>query len=116
MSFNKKAWRYVTVFVVLIIILNPEMAELSLFIDVVGIDLFLMLLEVQLIAIFGVFIHSKIKPLYLHIKYFFNFLSINSWINIKVYRKSILLPVPSPDIVMNMLVISVLLGAIFNVH
>lgn len=117
MNFKDKLWRYATTFIVLFIILNPEIAELALFIDVIGLEMFLMLLEVQVIAIFSVFFNSNIKPAYIYTKKLFQrYLPINSWRNIKEIPESLILAVPSPVTLMNALVILAAIGIIFNVH
>lgn len=51
-----------TVVIVVLIIFNPETIELALFIDAVGLELFLILLEVQVLAIIGTFLSNRIKP------------------------------------------------------
>lgn len=65
-----KAWKYATAVVVVLIILNPEMIELALFIDAVGLEMFLMLIEVQVSAIIGAFLNNKIKLVISILKYF----------------------------------------------
>ncbi|MCU7920830.1 MAG: hypothetical protein KZQ95_21105 [Candidatus Thiodiazotropha sp. (ex Epidulcina cf. delphinae)] len=117
MKFKDKVWKYATVMVVLLVILNPEMAELALFIDAIGLEMFLMLLEVQIVAIFSVFFSSKIKPAYIYVKNFcLRFLTIVSWKNIKENPDSLMLAVPSPVMLMNALVVSTLMGIIFYAH
>jgi hypothetical protein len=117
MKLKDKVWNYATVIVLLLVMLNPEMAELACFIDAVGLEIFLMLLEVQVVVIFSVFFNSKIKPAYIYVKNIsLRFLPIISWNNIKEKPESIMLAVPSPAILMNFLVILTLLGTIFNVH
>jgi hypothetical protein len=117
MKLKDKVWNYATVIVLLLVILNPEMAELALFIDAVGLEIFLMLLEVQVVVIFSVFFNSNIKPAYIYVKNIsLRFLPIISWNNIKEKPDSIMLAVPSPAMLMNLLVILTLLGIMFNVH
>lgn len=117
MSFKDKAWKYATVIVVLFIILNPEMAELALFIDAIGLEMFLMLVEVQIVAIFGVFFRTKIKPVYIYIKGLcFRIIPINYLRNIKENPDAFMLAVPSPAMLMNTLVVSTLICGLCNVH
>lgn len=117
MKLKDKVWNYATVIVLLLVILNPEMAELALFIDAVGLEIFLMLLEVQVVVMFSVFFNSKIKPAYIYVKNIcLRFLPIISWNNIKEKPDSVMLAVPSPAMLMNLLVILTLLGIMFNVH
>jgi hypothetical protein len=117
MKLKDKVWSYATVAVVLLVILNPEMAELALFIDAVGLEMFLMLLEVQVVVIFSVFFNSKIKPAFIYVKNIsLRFLPIISWNTIKERPDSLLLAVPSPAMLMNALVMLTLMSIMFNVH
>lgn len=61
MNLKNKLWKYVTAVVVVLIILNPEMVELALFIDAVGLEMFQMLLELQVLAILGALLNNNIK-------------------------------------------------------
>lgn len=107
-KWKNKIWKYVTVLVVLLIIFNPETIELALFIDAVGLEMFLMLLEIQVIAILGMFLNTKIKPIFTYIKYFYARHSLMfSWKYIKEEPESIMLMAPSPATLMAMLVIFV---------
>ncbi len=102
-SWKKQAWKYATAFIVALIILNPEMAGLALFIDAVGLEMFLMLIEVQIFVVLGMLI-AKFKPIfsYLKNKYERNY-EMFSWQNI---AESLLLRVPSQATVMSLLVVS----------
>jgi len=40
------------------------MTELAFFIDAVGLEVFFMLLEIQLVAMLGGLLNSKVKPLF----------------------------------------------------
>ena len=76
-----------------------------------------MLLEVQLLAILGMFFNTKIKPIFsyvtnLYSKHFLTF----SWKNIKEHPENLMLAVPSPAALMNTLVILVALCIILNAH
>lgn len=48
--------------VVTSLLLNPEFMVLGLFIDGIGFELFLMLLEVQIVAMFGYYFQHWFKP------------------------------------------------------
>ncbi|MCU7941511.1 MAG: hypothetical protein KZQ87_02430 [Candidatus Thiodiazotropha sp. (ex Cardiolucina cf. quadrata)] len=50
LKMRSKAWKYATTIVVVFIIFNPEMIELALFIDAIGLELFLMLFEMQMLV------------------------------------------------------------------
>ncbi len=117
MNLKGKIWKYATAFVVVLIILNPEMAELALFIDAIGLEMFLMLLEAQVLAIIGVFINENIKPAYAFMKHLcLKYRPIISWNFIKEESKGLILVVPGPVILMNILVVLVTIGIVLNVH
>ena len=104
-------------FVVVLIILNPELAQLALFIDAIGLEMFLMLLEVQVVAMFGLFFNSKIAPIYLFAKrWFFKCFAIESWKAIVDKPESFLLGVASPAMLMNALVLTAAIGMLLNVR
>lgn len=106
MNRKNKIWKFATVFVVAFIILNPEMLELAFFIDAVGLEIFLMLLEIQLLAILSAFIDTKIKPTFKNIKY--------SWSRIKTAPESLILVMPGPVFIMHMLVFSAAISLALN--
>ena len=117
MNWKNKIWKYLTAFIVVLIILNPEMAQLAFFIDAVGLEVFLMLLEIQFLALLGMFFNTRIKPIFssivnLYSRYFLIF----SWENIKEEPENVLLAVPSPATLMHMLVFLAAVGIILNVH
>jgi len=60
---KNKTWNYLTAIVVLLILLNPEMWTLALFIDAVGLEVFMMLLQIQVLAIFFSFVRLGIRPI-----------------------------------------------------
>ncbi len=64
MSFKNSLWKIATLFVVIFFLLKPEFMALGIFIDAIGLDLFIMLLEVQFIALFG----ARIKYLFKYIE------------------------------------------------
>ena len=79
MNLKKSLWKGLTLMVVLFFLLRPEYMVLGLFIDGIGLELFLLLLEVQFIAVSGYYFKHWLKPIlnpiYLSIKkidpYFF---------------------------------------------
>jgi len=71
MKWKNNTWRYATAFVVTLILLNPEMADLALFIDAAGLDLILLLLEVQILAISGALLNTFVNPCFKKIKRLF---------------------------------------------
>ena len=40
MNIKNKIWKYATAAIVILIMLNPEFAELALFIDAIGLEMF----------------------------------------------------------------------------
>ena len=117
MNFKNKVWKYLTALLVLLIILNPELAQLALFIDAIGLEMFLMLLEVQLIAFLGVVFNSKIKSAYIYVKHLFpRCLPFDSWKTILEKPERLLLTVPGPAMLMNTLVITAAIGIVLNVN
>ncbi len=114
---KSKIWKYATVLVVILIIFNPEMSELAIFVDAVGLEVFLMLLEIQLLAILSVFFNSKIVPIYTYLKYLYSRYIISlSWQQIKEEPASLMLVVPCPATLMCMLVLSAAFGIAVNAH
>ncbi|QQX82407.1 hypothetical protein JK628_01050 [Shewanella sp. KX20019] len=55
-------WKLATILVIGVLALNPEAAALVMFVDAVGLDLFLLLIEVQLVAVSGYYFHTWFKP------------------------------------------------------
>nr|WP_275659404.1 hypothetical protein [Shewanella insulae] len=60
-------WKLFTLVFIGFLLVNSELVGLAMFIDAVGLELFLMLLEVQLIAVFGFYFNSWFKPILLPI-------------------------------------------------
>ena len=56
-------WKTATVLAVGLLLANPELWSLALFIDAVGLDLFVMLIQVQVVAVSGYYFQVWIKPL-----------------------------------------------------
>lgn len=102
---------------VLLIALNPETVQLALVIDAIGLDIFLMLLEVQFLTLLIMFFDTKIKPIF---SYSINLYSKHALIlSLKTIRKhpeNLLLATPSPAIFMNMLVFIAAAEFILNTH
>jgi len=117
MNIKNKIWKYATAAIVILIMLNPEFAELALFIDAIGLEMFFMLIEVQFIAITGALLNTKIKPIYNYLAalYLRNY-PAGSWSLIKSEPALIFLSTPGPVFVMNLLVISVICATILNFY
>lgn len=115
MKWKNIFWKGLTIFIVTLIIFNPETLQLALFIDAVGLDLFLMLLEVQIFSLLGLFINTRIKPLYTYlINFYSQHFQLISWKSIKETPDILMLVVPGPAILMSMLVFSAAISIIFN--
>jgi hypothetical protein len=79
MKSKKILWKVTAFLIVCFLLSNPELFSLALFIDAIGIEIFVILLEVQIIAIggyyFRVWFKPVIKPFYMfivkHDPYFF---------------------------------------------
>lgn len=62
MNKNQGFWRVLTFFVVLLLALNPESMMLAAFIDAVGIEMLLYLLEAQIAVLFITGLRGYLKP------------------------------------------------------
>ncbi|MCG7871686.1 MAG: hypothetical protein N0C88_12835 [Candidatus Thiodiazotropha lotti] len=62
MKIKPTIWKVLTLFVVVFLILNPETVGLAVFIDAVGLEIFMLMIELQIAALFGFFFHNSIKP------------------------------------------------------
>jgi len=66
---RKQLWKWATFAAVIVIAANPEMIGMALFIDAVGLELFILLLQVQLIAYLGMIfpkaVRSRVSKWYL---------------------------------------------------
>lgn len=115
MRFKNGVWRYATTIVVVLVLLNPEMAELALFVDAVGLDLFLMLLEIQVVVISGLFFKTKIKPACIQVRQMSSrLLASRAWRAAKDRPSHLGLSVSGPAALMNVLVVSFSIGTVFS--
>ena len=62
MNLKKSSWKIASLLVVFFFLLKPEFMILGVFIDGMGLELFVLLLEVQAVAVFGYFFQSWVKP------------------------------------------------------
>lgn len=93
--------------------LNPEILELALFINAIGFDIYLLLLEIQLLAIGGLFIQYAIRP----VCSFFPGFSMHSfimpsWGEIKHDSKSLSHAFPPGTVLMSLFTILLVVGFI----
>lgn len=100
MNWKTKTWKVATSLVVVIILFNPEMAGLGLFVDAVGLEMFLLLLQVQALVILGVLLNTKIRPVFHYIK---------------IESERLVLLVPGQATLMHSLVFSAAIGFALNV-
>lgn len=71
-----KTWvfKLVTILTISLLLLSPELAPLTLFIDTIGLDLFFLLIEVQIVAVIGNLLNIWFKPILMPIyKYLLKF-------------------------------------------
>lgn len=62
MSFKKTFWKYTTVLIVFILMLNPTLMPLGVFIDAIGLDMLLLVAELQFVAVYGYYFQTWCKP------------------------------------------------------
>jgi len=117
MNLKNKLWKYATLCLVVIIILNPEMVGLALFIDAIGLEMFIMLLEVQVLAILSAILNNKIRPMFEFIKLYYsrNF-PFFTWKSMKESPESLTYAAQSPATLMYLLVFSAVVGVVLNVY
>ena len=62
MNFKLPFWKFATALIVLTLICNPVLIELALLIDLVGLDVFLIVIELQFVALIGYHFNMWVKP------------------------------------------------------
>ncbi len=62
MNLKKSFWKVATVIAVGLMVLNPETIAFGLFIDAVGLDIFVLLVEIQVIVGTGYYFRNCVKP------------------------------------------------------
>ena len=104
-------WKYATAVVVALSILNPEMVQLALFVDAVGLEVLLMLIEVQVLAVLGIFFSKNAKPVLAYLRIFCSrCIRIFTWHSIAQQPERFILVVPSQASLMHMLVFIAAIG------
>ena len=64
-------WKTLTLIIIGLMLLNPEFMVISAFIDAVGLEMFSLLIEVQIITVVGYYFQHWVKPILMPIyKYF----------------------------------------------
>jgi hypothetical protein len=111
MNFKNKAWKYATIFVVSLVILNPETIHLALIIDSIGLEMFLMLLEIQAVLLIGILLNNRITPTLYYLRNFIGkHIYMVSWKSIKEEPACLIYAVPSQATLMRTLVILAVVG------
>ena len=114
---KESLWKYATAVVVVFMVFNPELVELALFVNAVGLETFLMLVEVQVLAFLGAILNSKIKPVFTYVKDLCRcYLLMFSYEKIKQQPNRLLLLVPSQATLMYLLVFSAALSFVLNAY
>jgi len=116
-NFKPKFWRYATFFAVLLLVANPEMIQLGLFVDAVGLDLFILLLGLQVSTLFQIFFSRHVKPKIGRIRHFLIYRMSSSSLHFLV-RTTIAAYdlILTPATIMHLLVLSAVAGVMLNVH
>jgi hypothetical protein len=115
-NLSNKVWSYATAFVVFLIILNPELIEIALFIDAIGLEMFLMLFEVQVMVLLAALLNNIIKPIFNYLKYCIKkHQLLIPMMSIKVRLRYILLVADIKAAIMHILVVYAAVGAVLNV-
>lgn len=107
-------WKYATGFVVILIMLNPELIQLALFIDAVGLELFLMLFELQLIILFSAIINNRFIIPLKDIKHCTINRISTTWRQVIHGPGYLILSAPSQATIMHFLVFSAMLNIYLN--
>lgn len=117
----KKKWKnnalkFIGAVVVIMLMLNPETIQLALFIDAVGLDMFLLLIEVQVLTIAGFMFRTSIKPVIVFFKHItWRFIFIPSWREIRKNPAAIGYMLPSAATFMCFLVFSAAIESVSNI-
>lgn len=107
MSLKNAAWRFATVVTVMLIILNPEMMALASFIDVVGLEMFLVLVEVQMLAIAGMLLNDRLRSALAYLERYLDARSLSSsFRSIRESPSRLFFAIPSQATLMHVLVFS----------
>lgn len=112
---KKKLWGIASIIVVIILITNPETMELAIFIDAVGLEAYLILIELHLIAIFSAFTNTKIRPVFAYIKRALHKLFESDLRNtiISDWGKLMIIT-PGPAALMNILVLAAIANVVYQ--
>ncbi len=62
MNLKKSSWKISSFLLVIFLLLEPEFIAFAILLDGIGLELFVLLLEVQVIAVFGYYFQNWFKP------------------------------------------------------
>ena len=96
----KHIWKYLTMAAAMFFALNPELFELAIVINVIGFETFLLLVQIQIVLLLKSFIFNSV------------FKSISEF---SIQTKDMILIQSPQAILMQMLVITAMIGIIVNV-
>lgn len=63
MDIKRWSWKIATILTLGVLLLKPELLSFVLFIDAIGLDVFFLLVEVQVVAVSGYYFHIGVKPI-----------------------------------------------------
>ncbi len=63
MNFKKSSWKISSFLLVMFLLLEPEFIAFAIVLDGIGLEFFVLLLEVQAIAVFGYYFQTWFKPI-----------------------------------------------------
>jgi len=116
MHLRNTIWKIATLLVVLFHVSNPELFELAVFIDTIGLELFLLLLEAQLFVFVSSLYANQIKKSVEYLKNIFTCkIYPDYWLTIKENPIDILYIMPSASTLMVLLVLSVISGPLLSI-
>lgn len=61
MKCRRRIWGCATAVVVVLLMLNPEYVELALLVDAIGLELFVLLIQVQMVVTIGAFVDKTMQ-------------------------------------------------------
>jgi hypothetical protein len=106
--------KYATVIIVTLLLFNPELAELALFIDAVGLDVFLLLIEAQVVALVGYVLTSVVKPVLNSFKRLGSeLLCVGDCRKFRLNQGALAVLASSPALLMNAVVLFYIIGSLF---
>jgi hypothetical protein len=114
MKWKNKLFRYALSVFVVLLFLNPETVQFAIFLDAVGLDIFLMLLEVQILAILGTVLFNYIDPIRSYFFVIYRRITQRSGSRFQEQPQVLLLFVPCQATVMHMLVFSAVIASVIN--